>query len=123
MRGAEAFRKHIREDVERGSDLIKVCVSGWLEDAFREPRKYEISNEELGAAIEEAHRLDRRVAVHALSEAGVETAVAMADLVGARRIHSAWNHRTNEGGRHLSAHDAVVATEGRTLREPSLVSS
>jgi imidazolonepropionase-like amidohydrolase len=82
VRGAEAFRKRVREDVERGSDLIKVCVSGWLEDAFREPRKYEISNEELGAAIEEAHRLDRRVAVHALSEAGIETAVAMgADLV------------------------------------------
>jgi imidazolonepropionase-like amidohydrolase len=82
VRGAEAFRKRVREDVERGSDLIKVCVSGWLEDAFREPRRYEISDEELSAAIEEGHRLDRRVAVHALSEAGIESAVAMgADLV------------------------------------------
>ncbi len=82
VRGAEAFRKRVREDVERGSDLIKVCVSGWLEDAFREPRRYEIADEELSAAIEEAHRLDRRVAVHALSEAGIEIAVAMgADLV------------------------------------------
>lgn len=82
VRGADAFRKRVREDVERGADLIKVCVSGWLEEAFREPGKYEISDEELAAAIEEAHRLDRRVAVHALSEAGIETAVAMgADLV------------------------------------------
>ncbi len=82
MRGAEAFRARVREDVGRGSDLIKVCVSGWLEDAFREPRRYEISDEELSAAIEEAHGLERRVAVHALSEAGIETAVAMgADLV------------------------------------------
>jgi imidazolonepropionase-like amidohydrolase len=89
VRGAEAFRKRVREDVERGSDLIKVCVSGWLEDAFREPKKYEISDEELGAAIEEAHRLDRRVAVHALSEAGIETAVAMgADLV----VHGGFTH-------------------------------
>jgi imidazolonepropionase-like amidohydrolase len=82
VRGADAFRERVREDVRRGSDLIKVCVSGWLEDAFREPAKYEISDEELAAAIEEAHRLGRRVAVHALSEAGIETAVALgADLV------------------------------------------
>lgn len=82
LRGANAFRQRVREDVERGADLIKVCVSGWLEAAFREPRKYEISDEELRAAIEEAHRFDRRVAVHALSEAGIETAIEMgADLL------------------------------------------
>ncbi len=82
VRGADAFRKRVRDDVARGADLIKVCVSGWLEDAFREPRKYEISDEELRAAIEEAHGQDRRVAVHALSEAGIETAIEMgADLL------------------------------------------
>lgn len=82
VRGSEAFRKRVREDVELGADLIKVCVTGWLEDAFREPGKYEISGEELRAAIEEARRLGRRVAVHALSAAGIETAVAMgADLL------------------------------------------
>jgi imidazolonepropionase-like amidohydrolase len=82
LSGAEAFRKRVREDVERGADLIKVCVSGWLEAAFREPGRYEISPEELRAAIEEAHRLNRRVAVHALSEAGIETAIDMgADLL------------------------------------------
>jgi imidazolonepropionase-like amidohydrolase len=77
VRGAEAFRKRVREDVERGADLIKVCVSGWLDEAFREPAKYEISEEELRAAIEEAHAWDRRVAVHALSEAGIEAAIAL----------------------------------------------
>ncbi len=82
MRGADAFRRRVREDVARGADLIKVCVTGWLEEAFREPGKQEISREELTAAIEEAHRLGRRVAVHALSESGIETAVALgADLV------------------------------------------
>jgi len=82
VRGAEAFRERVREDVERGADLIKVCVSGWLEEAFRSPTRQEISVEELEAAIEEAHELGRRVAVHALSEAGIEAAVARgADLV------------------------------------------
>ncbi len=82
VRGVDAFRKRVREDVARGADLIKVCVTGWLEEAFREPAKQEISDEELLAAIEEAHHLGRRVAVHALSESGIETAVALgADLV------------------------------------------
>jgi len=33
VKGAEAFRTRVREDVERGADLIKVCVSGWLAEA------------------------------------------------------------------------------------------
>jgi imidazolonepropionase-like amidohydrolase len=82
VRGAEAFRQRVRQDVERGADLIKVCVTGWVADALKDPAKYEISDEELAAAIDEAHRLGRRVAVHALSEAGIAVAVRLgADLV------------------------------------------
>jgi imidazolonepropionase-like amidohydrolase len=89
VRGGEAFRKRVREDLERGADLVKVCVSGWLKDAFEKPDRYEISEEELRAAIEEAHGLKRRVAVHALSEAGIEIAVAMgADLL----VHGGFTH-------------------------------
>jgi imidazolonepropionase-like amidohydrolase len=76
VRGAQAFRERVREDVARGADLIKVCVTGWLEEAFREPSKYEIADEELAAAVDEAHRLGKRVAAHALSETGIEKAVA-----------------------------------------------
>ena len=82
VRGAAAFRERVEEEVRRGADVIKVCVSGWLADARREPKRYEISDEELAAAIDTAHRLKRRVAVHALSAAGIEAAVRMgADLV------------------------------------------
>jgi imidazolonepropionase-like amidohydrolase len=82
VRGAEAFRARVRTDVERGADLIKVCVSGWLAEAASAPAKYEISDDELEAAIGEAHRLGRRVAVHALSEAAVALSVRLeADLV------------------------------------------
>lgn len=82
VRGADAFRRRVREDVERGADLIKVCVTGWVADAVRDPAKYEISDDELGAAIDEAHRLGKRVAVHALSEAGISGAVRTgADLI------------------------------------------
>jgi imidazolonepropionase-like amidohydrolase len=82
VRGAEAFRQRVRQDVERGADLIKVCVTGWVADALKDPAKYEISDEELTAAVQEAHTLDRRVAVHALSEGGIAIAVRLgADLV------------------------------------------
>jgi imidazolonepropionase-like amidohydrolase len=74
VRGAEAFRKRVREDVDRGADLIKVCVTGWLVEAVKDPAKYEISDDELFAAIDEAHRLGKRVAVHALSDGGISLA-------------------------------------------------
>ena len=82
VRGAEAFRQRVREDVDRGADLVKVCVTGWLVEAVKDPGKYEITDDELRAAIDEAHRLGKRVAVHALSEGGISLAVRLgADLV------------------------------------------
>ena len=82
VRGAEAFRARVREDVGRGVNLIKVCVSGWLQHALRDQSAYEISDAELSAAIDEAHKLGRRVAVHAISEGGIRAAVRIgADLV------------------------------------------
>jgi len=82
VRGPDGFRRRVREDVERGADLIKVCVTGWLADAVKEPAKYEIGDDELAAAIDEAHRLGKRVAAHALSEAGIGVAVRLgADLI------------------------------------------
>lgn len=82
VRGAAAFRERVNEEIRRGADIIKVCVSGWLSQARSDPQKYEISDEELTAAISEAHARGRRVAVHAISTAGIGKAVEMgADLV------------------------------------------
>lgn len=87
VRGAAAFRERVAEEVRRGADVIKVCVSSWVADARREPTRYEIADDELQAAIDEAHRLKRRVAVHAISAAGVDAAVRRgADLV----VHAAF---------------------------------
>ncbi len=82
VRGADTFRRRVRDDVEHGADLVKVCVTGWLADAVQDPAKYEITDEELQAAIDEAHARGKRVAVHALSEGGIGAAVRLgADLV------------------------------------------
>jgi imidazolonepropionase-like amidohydrolase len=82
VQGADAFRDRVRKDVDAGADLIKVCASGWLGQAWKQPDAIEISDDELRAAIDEAHRLKRRVAVHAISPRAVGAAVAHgADLI------------------------------------------
>jgi imidazolonepropionase-like amidohydrolase len=82
VKGADAFRARVQKDVDEGADLIKVCASGWLAQAAEQPDACEISEEELRAAIDEAHKLKRRVAVHAISERAIATAVTHgADLI------------------------------------------
>ena len=82
VRGAAAFRERVDEEIDRGADIIKVCVSAWLSQARSDPQKYEISDEELKAAITQAHARGRRVAVHAISAGGIGKAIEMgADLV------------------------------------------
>ena len=82
IKGTDAFRQRVKKDVAEGADLIKVCASGWLEQAAENPAAYEISDEELSAAIDEAHALKRRVAVHAISERAIAAAVThSADLI------------------------------------------
>ena len=82
VKGADAFRERVRTDVAQGADLIKVCASGWLAQAAQKPDAYEITDDELRAAIEEAHRAKRRVAVHAISRRALSAAVTHgADLL------------------------------------------
>lgn len=82
VKGADAFRERVRQDVKAGADLIKVCASGWLGQAAENPDSCEISEEELRAAIEAAHAAKKRVAVHAISERAIALAVANgADLI------------------------------------------
>ena len=82
VEGAEAFRARVKKDVSEEADLIKVCASGWLEDAAKKPDGSEISEEALRAAIEQAHALKRRVAVHAISEHAIAISVTNgADLI------------------------------------------
>jgi imidazolonepropionase-like amidohydrolase len=85
VRGPEAFARRVRQDVERGADLIKVCVTGWVEDGFNDPERVEPTDEELRAAVAEAHRLGRRVVAHAIGREGVRRSVA-AGVVGI--VHS-----------------------------------
>ena len=75
VRGVDAFRARVREDVRRGADLIKVCVTGWPAQGFAQPETLEITPGELEAVVQEAKAAGLRVAAHAIGAAGVKLAV------------------------------------------------
>jgi imidazolonepropionase-like amidohydrolase len=73
--GPEQFRARVRENVAAGADVIKLCVTSWPTDAFANPDKFELPDDDLAAAIEEGHKLGRIVVAHDLSAAGVRAAL------------------------------------------------
>ena len=110
VKGAEAFRARVRKDVDEGADLIKVCASGWLAQAVERPDSVEISEEELRAAIDEAHALKRRVAVHAISERAIAISVTQRRRPDrARRVYRERNSRGDGAAPRLSGADALFA--------------
>lgn len=94
---AEAFRARVRENVDAGADVIKVCVSGWPADAYARPAAYEIADDALEAVVREAHAARRLVIAHDISLGGVHAALragvdglahaAYVDSAAASRLH------------------------------------
>ena len=75
--GADEVRKTVRMLLKAGADWIKLCVSGGLA-GIREgdhPSIVEFSEEEVQAAVEEAHKRKRKVMVHAMAAQSVKMAV------------------------------------------------
>lgn len=73
--GAEGFRDRVRENVKAGADVIKVCVSTWLIDAFQKPDAYDIDDASLAAAVDESRRARRLVIAHAISLGSVRASL------------------------------------------------
>ena len=100
--GPYGFRRAVREEIRAGADLIKVANNG-----------ADLTQEELNAAVDEAHRLGRKVANHTSRppsqrmaiEAGVDTFEHGApspeeiDLAAAKGI--TWVPTLNIGEEHL----------------------
>lgn len=73
--GPEAFRAGVREQVKRGADCIKINLCGGSIRDPEYPYKQEMTDEEVKAAIDEAHRLERHVAAHTSGGPSVTMAV------------------------------------------------
>jgi imidazolonepropionase-like amidohydrolase len=130
--GEDEIRKHIRENIAHGADLIKLFMTGGVSSKGTSTRWYAYSKHEVAVAVEEAHRNNKPVAVHAHGgpgvkiciEAGVDTIehgklTDFDDLVEMRR-KGIWLVTNNAVSGHpdgIEKGDAHVAAIMSKLRE------
>jgi imidazolonepropionase-like amidohydrolase len=73
--GADQFRDAVRIQLKYGADLIKVCATGGvlsLTDAVDTPQ---LTQAEMDALVDEAHRLGKKTAAHAHGAEGAKVAI------------------------------------------------
>ncbi|HEY5756975.1 MAG TPA: amidohydrolase family protein, partial [Steroidobacter sp.] len=73
--GVDEIRRTIREEVKYGADWIKVMATGGVMSAGDDPNRSAYTDEELRAAVDETHRLGRKITVHAIGAEGIKAAV------------------------------------------------
>ena len=101
------FAALVDQNVKNGADLIKICITGGVTDAKKkgEPGEVKMTEEQVKAACDRAHALDKKVAAHVQSPRGVEIAA----LGGVDTIeHGA--HLTEEAAAALKARGGAVVT-------------
>jgi imidazolonepropionase-like amidohydrolase len=69
-------RRAAREQLKAGADLLNVMATGGVLTKGSDPNTYQFSTDEMRAVAEEAHKVGKRVAAHALSSHGIANAVA-----------------------------------------------
>ncbi len=62
--GVDEVRKAVREQLKAGVDMIKLIPSGGMSTRGSSPVGMEMTKEEIEAAIDEAHRAGRKIAIH-----------------------------------------------------------
>jgi imidazolonepropionase-like amidohydrolase len=73
--GVEGVRRLVRADLSRHVDVIKVFATDRAGLLTSDPRKRLLSDAELAAAVEEAHKAGVPVAAHAHGDGGAAAAV------------------------------------------------
>jgi imidazolonepropionase-like amidohydrolase len=80
--GVDGVRHMVRQQIKYGADLIKFMASGGVLTKGDDPQAAQYSFEEMQTIVSEAHRLGRRVAVHAHGSQAIQWAIqAGADSV------------------------------------------
>jgi imidazolonepropionase-like amidohydrolase len=73
--GPDQFRDTVRFQIKYGADLIKVCATGGVLSLADDVGAAQITQAEMDAIVEEAHRLGRRTAAHAHGAEGAKVAI------------------------------------------------
>lgn len=70
-------RKNVRKNIKHGVDVIKICVTGGVTDAkmVGEAGRLQMTEEEVAAICDEAHKIGIPVAAHVQSTEGVRIAL------------------------------------------------
>jgi imidazolonepropionase-like amidohydrolase len=80
--GPQELRKTVRKLRKYGAEVIKLCGTGGVLSKTDSPGAQQYSLEEMKAAVEEAHMLGLKVAVHAHGTSGINDAIrAGADTI------------------------------------------
>ncbi len=73
--GADQFRDAVRFQVKYGADVIKVCATGGVLSLSDEVDTPQLTQAEMDALVDEAHRLHKRAAAHAHGAEGAKVAI------------------------------------------------
>ena len=73
--GPDDIRRAVREQIRAGADFVKVMTTGARSNELEDPEPLQLTEPELAAVIDEAHRLGYRVAAHAEGLAGCAAAI------------------------------------------------
>jgi len=75
LHGPDEGRQAVRLNVKYGADVIKMCASGGVLSLGDDVAAPQLTDEELTAIIDEAHRLKRKTAAHAHGDLAARSAV------------------------------------------------
>ena len=105
--GVEQIRAAVRYQIKYGADVIKTCATGGVLSEGDAVGATQYSFEELKALVEEANKLERKVAAHAHGTEGIKLAVR----AGVASI---------EHGSFLDEEGVALMKEHRTFLVPTL---
>jgi imidazolonepropionase-like amidohydrolase len=73
--GPDDMRRAVREQIRAGADFVKIMTTGARSNEMEDPDPLQLTDAELSAVADEAHRIGYRLSAHAEGLAGCEAAV------------------------------------------------
>lgn len=73
--GVDEIRRAVREQLREGADFVKVMTCGARSNELEDPDPLQLTNPELAALVDEAHRMGVRVAAHVEGLDGTTAAI------------------------------------------------
>ena len=73
--GPDEVRKAARDQIKAGADIVKLMATGGVMTPAVEPGSEQLTEEELRAGIQEAHKAGKKTATHAMGTQGILNAL------------------------------------------------